>query len=175
MRSILNFPSCTCVNRLQLYKVSIMRVTWWLKFFYVEGGNSVQYEVPDLTCLLDEQAATVDQLSSASEHQLVSVLPVLSDAGLVHICALMCSVSASEQSKLGSLVCRLLLLPRVGTGLNRSLNTRLNWEGAVHTRLRRVSTCFCSKPAFWMLLAVTNSIDQGVNVLFTKKLEDSTA
>ncbi|XP_021912905.1 uncharacterized protein LOC110826512 [Zootermopsis nevadensis] len=77
------------------------------------GGNSVQYEVPDLTCLLDEQAATVDQLSSASEQQLVSVLPVLSDAGLVHICALMCSVSASEQSKLGSLVCRLLLLPRL--------------------------------------------------------------
>jgi hypothetical protein len=86
--------------------------------FYIEGGNSIQNEALDLVCLLDEQMATVDQLSSASEQRLACVLSRLSDTGLSRICTLMCSMSASEQSKLGSLVCRLLLVPRVGTGID---------------------------------------------------------
>jgi hypothetical protein len=82
----------------------------------------LQSEALDLLRLLDEQTATVEQLSSSSDQHLACVLSKLSDAGLCHTCTLMCSMSASEQSKLGSLVCRLLLVPRVGSGSNGSSN-----------------------------------------------------
>jgi hypothetical protein len=73
-----------------------------------------------MICSLDEQTATAEQLRSVSEQQLVHILSNLSDAGLCHLCTLMCSMSASEQSKLGSLVCRLLLVPRVSNAPNLS-------------------------------------------------------
>jgi hypothetical protein len=85
--------------------------------FYIEGGNIIQNEALDLMCLIDEQMATVDQLSSSSEQHLACVMSRLSDTGLIHISTLICSMSASEQSRLGSLVCRLLFVPRVGTGI----------------------------------------------------------
>ncbi|PNF31191.1 hypothetical protein B7P43_G14943 [Cryptotermes secundus] len=77
------------------------------------GGDGLRNESLNLICHLDEQMATVEQLSNASEQQVAYVLSNLSDAGLCHVCTLLCSMSASEQSKLGSLVCRLLLVPRL--------------------------------------------------------------
>ncbi|KAJ9590664.1 hypothetical protein L9F63_016292, partial [Diploptera punctata] len=72
-----------------------------------------QNPMMDLVCSLDEQTATCEQLSGVSDQQLMSVLCRLSDAGLCHVCSLLCSMSPSEQSRLGSLVCRHLLLPKL--------------------------------------------------------------
>jgi hypothetical protein len=101
-------------------------VTWSLKLiFFFWGGDGLQNESLNLICYLDEQTATVEQLSNATEQQVAYALSNLSDAGLCHMCTLMCSMSASEQSRLGSLVCRLLLVPRVGNVADLKIYNKL--------------------------------------------------
>ena len=95
--------------------------------FSGSGGDVMDTQDPmlDLVCSLDEQTAMCEQLSGVSDQQLMSVMCRLSDAGLCHMCSLLCSMSASEQSRLGSLVCRHLLLPRVShITLYRNYSTR---------------------------------------------------
>ncbi|PSN51656.1 hypothetical protein C0J52_09614 [Blattella germanica] len=72
-----------------------------------------QNPILDLISSLDEETAKNDMLIGISDQHLTLVMQKLSDSGLCHLCMLVCSMSTSEQSRLGSLVCRQLLLPKL--------------------------------------------------------------